>query len=364
MKVYSKKQKMIDLEDLKKIYLPKIDSYFQQCILPEIHTASGLKEVLEYQYGTGGKRLRPLCTILTFHLYREFFKNHEKGSVITSKKTISSKEKEDTYLVAFAALVELLHTATLIHDDYQDGDHYRRNAPCAWKKFSPEQAINSGDLAFFLAIHCIQKEKFPWKRELIEIVQKNMRLVIEGQGMEIHMKQKWKKENTLPSIENYQAMVFRKTAALFNLPMLGGAIIAGIKENEKISLLKATSLLGLSFQIRDDIIDLWGEKGRNVAGSDIAEGKLSYPILKALKKLSSSEQQRAKEPRKRLIHIIQKERQETTLEEIAWTLELLEDLDIKRACTEEYQKVENKISPIPFWGRALSPFCADLRAAL
>ena len=154
---------MIELEDLRKTYIDRIDTYFHSSILPEVHKTSGLKEILEYQYGTGGKRLRPLSTILSFHLCRSLSnKNNEN----------IPGEKEENFLIAFATIVELLHTATLIHDDYQDGDQYRRNFPTAWKKFSPEQAINAGDLAFFLGIRCLQKENFLQEKELIEILQK------------------------------------------------------------------------------------------------------------------------------------------------------------------------------------------------
>ena len=179
-----------------------------------------------------------------------------------------------------------------------------------------------------------------------------MYLVIEGQGMEMHMKQKWKEENILPSLEDYQNMALGKTAALFNLPMLGGAILAGAEEKEKESLKKATSLLGLSFQIRDDLIDLWGEKGRDTTASDIAEGKLSYPILKAFQKLSL-EKEKSKDSIHRLSEILKKERKETSPEELSWTLKLLEELGVRDTCREEYQKIEKEIASIPFGERPL-----------
>ena len=337
----------MNLEALRERYFPLIDTYFKDHILADIDEASGLKEILKYQYNFG-KRLRPLCAMLSFHTCLEICSKQE------------SKE-ENRYLVSLASVVELLHSATLIHDDFQDGDIYRRKLLCAWKKFSVEQAINAGDLAFFLAMHCIQKENFPSEKKLLELLGRSMRLLIEGQGQEFKIKNRWQKENYLPSIQEYETMARKKTASLFQLSMLGASIIAEAGEEEKRNILEISSVLGLAFQIRDDIIDFLGKKGREGAGNDIAEGKLSYPILLALKKL---EERKDEDRRDRFREVLQKERSETRKEEIDWVIGLMENLNTQKDCMNEYKRLEEKILSTPIWGKVLAPLCTYLSMEL
>lgn len=253
----------------------------QLCFAERDHT---LGQLVWEQIATGGKRLRARLALF-------------------ATKALGGQVADG---VAWGASCELLHNASLIHDDIQDGDRFRRGRPSLWSRYGVAQAINAGDLSIalsYLAIGAIPvTDGMRWR--LTETVSLAARRVVEGQGAELHL---LAGENL--SWETYANCVEGKTAALFSLPLEGAAIIAGRSREEAALLGDAFRPLGLLFQIQDDILDLYGDNGREMRGSDLAQsGKATAFVVEHLRLHPSD--------RDWLVKILTAPREATSAEEI------------------------------------------------
>jgi geranylgeranyl diphosphate synthase type I len=182
--------------------------------------------------------------------------------------------------------IEILHNFTLIHDDIQDNSPTRRGRPTLWKIWGPEQAINSGDAMFALS-HLAMNRLLDQTISPTIVVQALRRLdetcidLTRGQYNDMRFEQ----EETV-TVDEYLAMIDGKTAALLSLATELGALIAG-KDQETVAHYAAFGReLGLAFQVRDDILGIWGDEsliGKSAA-TDIATRKKSLPVLYGLEK--------------------------------------------------------------------------------
>ncbi|MEZ4268155.1 MAG: polyprenyl synthetase family protein [Myxococcota bacterium] len=181
--------------------------------------------------------------------------------------------------------LELIHNATLVHDDLQDGDTHRRGEETLWRRFGEAQAINAGDGLYFLGMDIIAGA--PDGAALVQPVSKAMLRVIEGQVMEFQLQ--------LPpgdpahlgvSGAAWERMAGGKTGALFGACFRAGAVAGGWRGAEADAAARYGESLGLLFQVQDDYLDLVGDKGRDLRGSDLAEGKLSFPVVWAFENAS------------------------------------------------------------------------------
>jgi geranylgeranyl diphosphate synthase, type I len=174
--------------------------------------------------------------------------------------------------IEWAAACELLHNATLVHDDLQDGDQQRRGAPTVWVKHGAAHAINAGDLLFalpHLALSRLQTDA-EIKTRLSRVLAERTAVVIRGQAAEQELPRQ-----SVFTWEAYDNAVLGKTSALFELPALGAAILTGRSEE----LAAPFARLGLLFQMQDDVLDLYGDKGRGRVGADLYEGKVSCLVV-------------------------------------------------------------------------------------
>lgn len=208
--------------------------------------------------------------------------------------------------VAWGAACELLHNASLIHDDIEDGDAFRRGQPALWARYGTAQAINAGDLCIALGYAAIAavpaSNEVRWL--LTHAMTRAARRIVEGQAAELSLL-----SSGVPSWRDYAACVEGKTAALFALPIEGAALIAGRSSDEALTLAHGCRPLGLLFQIQDDILDLFGNNGRDMPGSDLAQsGKASAFVVEHLRL----------HPRDVdwLMHILTTPREETSREQI------------------------------------------------
>lgn len=182
--------------------------------------------------------------------------------------------------VAWGACCELLHNASLIHDDIQDGDLYRRGRPSLWASHGIAQAINAGDLSLALSFLAISHVPVAdgVRGRLAQTLAHAVRHIVEGQAAELQLL------HTDLAWDRYAACVEGKTAALFSLPVEGAALIAGRSADEAAQLGCSVRPLGLLFQIQDDILDLYGDNGREMRGSDLAQsGKASALVVEHLR---------------------------------------------------------------------------------
>ena len=139
--------------------------------------------------------------------------------------------------------------------------------------------------------------------------------VIGGQEMEFALH-----HEEYPTLDAYFTMVEGKTSGLFMLPMSGAAMLCGANDAVIGSLSAAARHMGVLFQVQDDVLDVYGDKGRDRLGSDIGEGKRSLLALHALNHASTADAQR-------LRHILAKPRQDTTLDDVKDAIHLFDQTD-------------------------------------
>ncbi|MEH0417660.1 polyprenyl synthetase family protein [Streptomyces sp. B21-083] len=178
-----------------------------------------------------------------------------------------------------AAAVELLHNATLIHDDIIDADELRRGRPAAWKVFGTSLAILAGDALQTLGLRMVVDDPGPGRAEISSAFAEALGLVLAGQARELTTRL-----DSGTGIAEYDRIVEEKTSALLECALVTPALRAGRPEHILTALHRAGRHLGLAFQILNDVEDIWGDPavtGKPVR-SDILRRNPSLPVLVAL----------------------------------------------------------------------------------
>ena len=263
-----------------KVYLKniieKVDPIIK--ILLELYIDKKFYELIDYQAFTGGKRLRPALTI-------------------ASGKLLGAKMKDAVYP---AAGLEVLHNSTLIVDDIIDHSELRRDKPTLWSKYGKSMAECLGLDYLAVSFEGANRAKKP--RETTELFANTLKVIMEGEMMDVLFEQEGREDEDYVvkhrkkkiDKKDYYNMVAKKTAILFQSCCETGAINADASKKE-INLLKEYGYsFGMAFQIRDDILDIFGDKelGKKIGG-DIRERKLGNIILLlAMKELSKKDSQK------------------------------------------------------------------------
>ena len=263
-----------------------------------------LAPMLAHHFQATGKLLRPAIALAFF-------------DQLNARQTFETPHCSEQ-MTQTALAIELLHNATLIHDDLQDGDAFRRGIPTVWKAFDAYQAINAGSALYFYALQGIANLSLAPLTivRLHQLFAAQTLAIIAGQALE---KQLWAAlDDPQPHQTEtlYLEVVEKKTSALFALPMMSAAILADLDPASTLALQDVARPLGALFQIQDDILDLFGNKGRDTVGTDIAEGKPSYPALYALQHASADHAAR-------LYQILRSPREQTTHTDILWAIDLI-----------------------------------------
>lgn len=212
----------------------------------------------------GGKRIRPLLCLL-----------------VTNAAGIDWR-----MAIPGAASVELVHNFTLIHDDIQDASPTRRGRPTLWKLWGPSLAINSGDAMFALA-HVSMTRLVERGVPADTVVSGIRRLDETCVTLTIGQHEDMSFENqSSVTVDEYLAMIYGKTAALLSFSAELGARVAGCDETTINHYANFGQDLGLAFQVRDDILGIWGDESKigKSAATDIVTRKKSLPILFGLSK--------------------------------------------------------------------------------
>lgn len=286
------------------------------CIAGAVETAgltgSTLGRMLDYHMQTGGKRLRAMLPLAV----------------------AGALGREAKALVGFGAACELIHNATLVHDDLQDGDEVRRGQPTVWKKFGQAQAINLGDAMLYLAPMCLESVKAsPGARQrVLARVFRDVLKVIDGQEREFALQQRSTEDIDQ---EAYRVMVRGKTSGLFALPMAGAAELCEAPAEVVEALEEAAGHLGVLFQIQDDILDLYGEKGRDQEGSDLREGKISALVVAFWQRANDAD-------RRRLMQLLRADRHASSDTEVRWAIEAFREQGALSACLAEIDQLRGQ----------------------
>lgn len=201
--------------------------------------------------------------------------------VLASTRALGGSAKD---VFPWAAAVELVHNASLVHDDLEDGDEQRRGHPTVWAKHGVAQAINAGDLMLSIpyraAALCAVSDPVRWR--LCASLASAVEQMARGQSGELGLLDQLRCGNELESA--YILTAHQKTGALFASAVEGAAMVSGLPWTQAETLGKTYLELGLLFQMQDDVLDLFGDKGRGQRGNDVREGKVSALVVEHVKR--------------------------------------------------------------------------------
>jgi octaprenyl-diphosphate synthase len=223
--------------------------------------SSLVSQLGEHLLGSGGKRIRPALLLLSAELC---------GYTGTRR-------------VQVGAAVELLHTATLLHDDVVDFSKLRRGRPSANALWGNRRAILAGDYFYARASAMIVEDG---DLDILWIFANTIRSMAEGELLQLE-----RSYDPTVTEAHYFRVIERKSAVLLSAATEAGAILAGVTRAEQRRLAEFGRELGLAFQLRDDALDY--EANADVLGkfpcTDVREGKVTLPLLLALKRCTSAE---------------------------------------------------------------------------
>jgi octaprenyl-diphosphate synthase len=216
---------------------------------------SVITEIAEYLIAGGGKRIRPLLLLL-------------------SAKSLGC---DSSSRIKLGAVVEMLHTATLVHDDIIDEADTRRGRPSSNTTWGNSKCVLAGDWLYMQAFHtALEERNFRVLDLLISLTQQ----MVEGELLQMQ------KLGHLINEEEYFDLIYRKTACLFKVSMQLGAALTHASDEIDAQLGEYGRNLGLAFQIIDDVLDLTASEevlGKPVA-SDLREGKATLAVIHALER--------------------------------------------------------------------------------
>ena len=207
----------------------------------------------DYLRASGGKRVRPALTLLS---------NYAVGGDGGSYNSIR-----------MAAVMEFLHTATLVHDDIIDNAETRRNRPTVNARFGNQTAVLMGDWLYMSAFETSLAER---SLAILDVLTAVTRKMTEGELVQLTLL-----DRTDISEEQYLDVLQRKTAYLFSACCDVGAILGGASHQQRAALRDYGMNLGIAFQLIDDLLDFTanGQTLGKAAGVDLLEGKLTLPLI-------------------------------------------------------------------------------------
>lgn len=233
-----------------------------QFIISQLHSNVPLVENIgHYIVEAGGKRLRPILVLLA-----------AKSCNINNEQHIS-----------LAAVIEFIHTATLLHDDVVDMSTLRRGRPTVNAQWNNPSSVLVGDFIYSRAFQILVQIG---DMRIMEIIADTTNKIAEGEVLQLI-----NKNNPDSSEQNYMQVIQNKTAILFQAAAQCGAIVADATSTQQLALKKFGMHLGIAFQLIDDVLDYDGNSeamGKNI-GDDLAEGKPTLPLIYALEHTGESE---------------------------------------------------------------------------
>src|SRR5690554_4660880 len=237
-----------------------VDSLIKQQLSSRIPL---VEKIGDYIISAGGKRLRPLLVLLA-------------GNAVG---------KQDDDLRLLAAVIEFLHTSTLLHDDVVDKSDLRRGRSIANAKWGNAPSVLVGDFLYARAFEMmVELESLP----IMNVLSHATAVIAEGEVMQL-----MNVKNPDLTEEQYMVVIHNKTAMLFEASSHTGALLAGADPEQEAALKDYGKHLGLAFQLVDDVLDYLGDAeamGKNV-GDDLAEGKTTLPLIYAMANGSDEERQ-------------------------------------------------------------------------
>ena len=220
-----------------------------------------VEKIADYIVSSGGKRLRPLLVIMT------------------AKALESSGEQANK----LAAVIEFLHTATLLHDDVVDTSDMRRGNPTANEKWGNAPSVLVGDFLYSRSFQMMVELK---NLKVMDILSNSTCVIAEGEVLQLV-----NCKNPDTTEEQYMDVIKGKTAMLFEASTHAAAVLCEANAEQELALKEYGHHLGMAFQLVDDVLDYEGDAatmGKNV-GDDLAEGKATLPLIHAMREGSEEQ---------------------------------------------------------------------------
>jgi len=239
-----------DMEQVNRLILSRSNSHVE--LVPQL---------ARYLIKAGGKRLRPMLTLVAARMFSE----------------------KQGYQVNYAAAVEFMHNATLLHDDVVDESEMRRGQPAARKVWGNQASVLVGDFllgqAFLMMVET-------GDLAALKVLSRAAAIIAEGEVLQLS-----KARDLTTSEADYEQIIDAKTATLFEAATEVGAMAGNAPEEHRKALARYGRELGLAFQLVDDALDYGGARGvlgKNT-GDDLREGKMTLPVIIALARASKAE---------------------------------------------------------------------------
>lgn len=234
-----------------------------QLIVEQLHSDVPMVENIgHYIVDAGGKRLRPLLVLLS--------------------AAAQNNRCENT--IKFAAVIEFIHTATLLHDDVVDISSLRRGRPTANEEFGNAPSVLVGDFLYTRAFQLLVQIE---NMDILKHMADTTNTIAEGEVLQLT-----RAGNAATTEDEYMDVITRKTAILFAAACYGASTLAGASEDARMQQHNFGLNLGIAFQMIDDVLDYEGDAqtmGKNV-GDDLGEGKPTLPLIYTLEHGTINEQ--------------------------------------------------------------------------
>ena len=250
-----------EIFDLVRADLQKVEEEFNQ---QSVSAVPAITEIGQYLQVSGGKRLRPALVLLSSKLC----------------------DYEGASAVRLGAVVELIHTATLVHDDVIDEADTRRGRPSTNSRWGNHMSVLAGDWLYMQAFNIALAER---NFKILDVLIGLTQVMVEGELLQLTLLRK-----LALTEDEYFELSYRKTACLFSASLRLGAILGGKSEDLEMKLGAYGINLGLAFQLVDDLLDFTSseEKLGKPIGSDLREGKVTLPLIYLLQRCRPEEAQK------------------------------------------------------------------------
>lgn len=234
--------------------------------LPYDRKPQSLYEPIIYTMSQGGKRIRPVLTLLSYYMFRDDIRQ----------------------ALPCAMGLEMYHNYTLLHDDLMDNADMRRGNMTVHKKWDANTAILSGDSMLVLSYQLMSQCPQEMLQQVIDTFTITALEIGEGQQYDMDFEKR-----TDVTEEEYIEMIRLKTSVLLACAAKIGAILAGASSEEQNHAYRFGEQLGLAFQLQDDFLDVYGDEkvfGKKIGG-DITSNKKTYMLIKALERAEGIDKQ-------------------------------------------------------------------------
>ena len=270
---------MVNLKDIYKPIekeLKDVERLIDTCLSKTDYDS--ISKVNRYVLESSGKRIRPALVILS----AKAAGNHDPSSVG------SSLLSNESFLIKVAAAMELIHTASLIHDDVIDESALRHNKPTVNSLWGGDVSIALGNYIYSLAFEMITECR---NLDIIQCVSSAVRIMSEGELLQI-----CERDNLELLKDLYIVIVKQKTAALFAASCRSGTLISNTQESIQSAMKEFGMNFGIAFQIIDDHLDIVGQEQKlgKTPGQDLGLGEITLPILNLLESVPENQREKLK----------------------------------------------------------------------